>query len=89
MKTATLTLAQQIEEKGREEGREEGRQEGRQEGAREAARQSVLRALRIKHGQVPEDLRQALNRTDDLARLESLLDGAFLSASLQQFAKEL
>ena len=97
MKTATLTLAQQIEEKGREEGREEGRQEGlqegrqegRQEGAREAARQSVLRALRIKHGHVPEELRQALNRTNDLARLESLLDHAFLSDSLELFTEKL
>jgi flagellar biosynthesis/type III secretory pathway protein FliH len=71
---------------GRQEGRNEGRNEGRTEGARELARQAVLRALELKHQDVPQGLVEALDHIEDLTRLKALLDRAILSASVEEFA---
>jgi hypothetical protein len=86
MKTKTLILAGRITSEALKEGRREGRREGRAEGARDAAWQAVLRALRARHGTIPEGLVEAVEQVDYISHLEMLLERAVLTSSLEEFA---
>ena len=57
-----MTIAQQLEQKGRQEGRLEGRQEGREEGLREGVQEASLKIARnlLKNGM---DIQSVINVT--------------------------
>ncbi|NBV32383.1 MAG: Rpn family recombination-promoting nuclease/putative transposase [Proteobacteria bacterium] len=77
LQSKTMTLADRL------------REEGKLEGQMRAFRTSVLRALEIRHGSYPDGIREAVESTDDLQRLEALLDSAIRSDSLEAFSQEL
>jgi len=81
LRSKTMTLAYRL--------REEGKLEGEQRGQLQAFRTAVLRALEIRHGSYPEGIREAVESTDDLQRLEALFDSAIRSDSLEAFSQEL
>ena len=76
-RTAAMTLAQHL------------RQEGRQEGTLAASRQSVLEALDLRFGPIPDGLRDSLNAIADPEKLRALLRAAIISDSLESFAASL
>jgi predicted transposase YdaD len=76
-RTAAMTLAQHL------------RQEGRQEGTLAASRQSVLEALDLRFGPIPDGLRDSLNAIADPEKLRALLRAAIVSDSLEAFAASL
>jgi predicted transposase YdaD len=93
MKNKTRTLAEQLIEHGRKEGiqkgRIQGRIEGREEGRREFAVQSVLQALRIRHGQIPEGLAEAVGEIQNLQKLGLFHYQAIRSTTLEEFTQAL
>lgn len=89
LKTKAMTLADQLREEGKLEGKLEGKREGITEGQLSAFRTSVLRALEIRHGRVPEGIREEIERMNDPSFLEQLLESAFLSHSLEEFTQKL
>jgi predicted transposase YdaD len=72
-----MTLAQQLRQEGREDGRIEER------------RQSVLEALDLRFGPIPDGLRDSLNAIADPEKLRTLLRAAIVSDSLDSFAASL
>ncbi|RFC51273.1 MAG: hypothetical protein DVB22_001610, partial [Verrucomicrobia bacterium] len=76
-RTSAMTLAQHL------------RQEGRQEGTLAASRQSVLEALDLRFGPIPDGLRDSLNAIADPEKLRALLRAAIVSDSLEAFAASL
>jgi len=89
LQTKTMTLADQLIQKGRQEGEQTGRQTGLSEGELRAFRTAVLRALEIRHGSYPEGIREALEAIQDPKQLELLLETAIRSTSLEAFAEKL
>jgi len=93
LQTKTMTLADQLIQKGMQKGIQQGRQEGEQTGLSEgelrAFRTAVLRALEIRHGGYPEGIREAVEAIQDPKQLESLHESAFRSHSLEAFAEKL
>ena len=101
LQTKTMTLAEQLIQKGLEKGLEKGIQQGRQEGEEtgrqtglsegelRAFRTAVLRALEIRHGGYPEGIREALEAIQDPKQLELLHETAIRSTSLEAFAEKL
>ena len=81
LQTKTMTLADQL--------RQEGKLEGKLEGQLRAFRTAVLRALEIRHGAYPEGVREAIEAINDAQRLETLLDSAIRSDSIEGFAQKL
>lgn len=77
----TMTIAEQL--------KQQGRQEGRQEGQLNAFRKAVLRALEIRHGIQHPKVGEALDLIEDPERLESLLEDALRSASVEDFLQHL
>ena len=75
--------------KGLREGRQEGRQEGRKEGRLAAARESVLEALAVRFGVVPDVVAEAVGKIDDPSALKRLLQAAIRAESLEAFGGEL
>ena len=67
----------------------EGKQEGLSEGQLRAFRTAVLRAVEIRQGSCPEGIREAVEAVNDPARLETLLESAIRSESLEAFAQNL
>jgi predicted transposase YdaD len=88
-----MTLAQQLRQEGRHEGIQEGfntgKQEGRHEGTLAASRQSVLEALDLRFGPIPDGLRDSLTAIADPEKLRALLRAAIVSDSLESFAASL
>ena len=84
-RTSAMTLAQHL----RQEGRIEGRIEGREDGRMEERRQSVLEALDLRFGPIPDGLRDSLNAISDPEKLRALLRAAIVSDSLESFAASL
>jgi hypothetical protein len=72
-------------QQGIEEGRQEGLQQGLQQGLIAAAREGVLATLEIRFGHAPAAAQEAVNRTEDPARLRALHRRAILAASLAEF----
>ncbi len=89
LKAKAMTLADRLREEGKIEGKQEGKLEGKREGKLEGKRESVLRALEIRHGGYPEGVREELEGVSDPAALDRLLEGAFRSDSLEEFARNL
>ena len=77
LRTSAMTLAQQL------------RQEGRQEGTLAASRQSVLEALDLRFGPIPDGLRDSIEAIADPEKLRGLLRAAIVSDSLESFAASL
>jgi predicted transposase YdaD len=84
-RTAAMTLAQKL----RQDGRIEGRIEGREDGRMEERRQSVLEALDLRFGSVPDGLRDTLYAIADPEKLRALLRAAIVSDSLESFVENL
>jgi hypothetical protein len=89
LRTSAMTLAQQLRQEGRIEGREEGELKGRADGRIEERRQSVLEALDLRFGPIPDGLRDSLNAIADPEKLRALLRAAIVSDSLESFAASL
>ena len=85
LQTKTMTLADQLIQKGMQEGE----QKGLSKGELRAFRTAVLRALEIRHGGYPEGIREAVEAIQDPAQLESLHEMAIRSDSLDAFAEKL
>jgi hypothetical protein len=62
------------------------RLQGEARGKIETGRALVLRALRTKFKTVPEDIERAINQKNDPIVLESLLEQAVGSSTLEDFA---
>jgi hypothetical protein len=100
-RTAAMTLAQKLRQdgiqegiktgelKGRHAGRQEGRQQGLHEGTLAASRQSVLEALDLRFGPIPDGLRDSLNAIADPEKLRTLLRAAIVADSLEAFVASL
>ncbi len=96
-RTAAMTLAQKLRQEGRMEGRQDGIQEGlktgelkgRQEGSLAASRQSVLDALDLRFGRIPDGLRDSIEAVADSEKLRVLLRAAIVSDSIESFAGSL
>ena len=96
-RTAAMTLAQKLRQEGRMEGRMDGIQEGlktgelkgRQEGSLAASRQSVLDALDLRFGRIPDGLRDSIEAVADSEKLRVLLRAAIVSDSIESFAGSL
>jgi len=84
-RTSAMTLAQHL----RQEGFATGELKGRQEGRTEERRQSILEALDLRFGPIPDGLRESLNAIADPDKLRALLRAAIVSDSLESFAASL
>jgi hypothetical protein len=85
LRTSAMTLAQQL----RQEGFATGKQEGRLEERTHSRRQSVLEALDLRFGPIPDGLRDSLNAIADPEKLRALHRAAIVSDSLESFASSL
>jgi hypothetical protein len=65
------------------------RQEGRHEGTLVASRQSVLEALDLRFGPIPDGLRDSIEAIADPGKLRALLRAAIVADSLDSFAASL
>lgn len=72
-----------------ERGKVLGEARGRVLGGAEATRRSVLRVLRTRFGEVPEQVEAALERIEDESRLEALVEAAAGAVDLEAFRREL
>ena len=84
-----MTLAQHLRQEGFTTGKQEGRQEGRLEERTHSSRQSILEALDLRFGPIPDGLRDSLNAIADPDKLRALLRAAIVSDSLESFAASL
>jgi flagellar biosynthesis/type III secretory pathway protein FliH len=92
-----MTLAQKLRQEGHQDGFQEGiktgelkgREDGRQEERTDSRRQSVLEALDLRFGPIPDGLRDSLNAIADPEKLRALLRAAIVSDSLDSFAASL
>jgi hypothetical protein len=85
LRTSAMTLAQQL----RQEGFATGKQEGRLEERTHSRRQSVLEALDLRFGPVPDGLRDSIEAIADPEKLRALHRAAIVSDSLESFAASL
>jgi hypothetical protein len=88
-RTSAMTLAQHLRQEGFATGKQEGRQEGELKGTLAASRQSVLEALDLRFGPIPDGLRDSLNAVADPEKLRALLRAAIVSDSLEAFTASL
>jgi hypothetical protein len=89
LRTSAMTLAQQLRQEGIQEGFAIGKQEGRLEERTHSRRQSVLEALDLRFGPIPDGLRDSLNAIADPEKLRALHRAAIVSDSLEAFAASL
>ncbi|MDW8270102.1 MAG: hypothetical protein RMN24_13150 [Anaerolineae bacterium] len=88
MEWTTAWKQQGIEEgleKGRRQGLEEGLQQGLRLGLLQKAREDVLFIARQRFGVLPAAVREAVEREEDLMRLNELLGQAALAPDLESF----
>jgi predicted transposase YdaD len=76
-----MTLAQQLRQEGFATGELKGRTEER--------RQSILEALDLRFGPVPDGLRDSIEAIADPEKLRALLRAAIVADSLESFAASL
>jgi predicted transposase YdaD len=96
-RTSAMTLAQHLRQEGRQEGIQEGIQQGfktgelkgRQDGTLAASRQSVIEALDLRFGPIPDGLRDSIEAIADPEKLRALLRAAIVSDSLESFTASL
>jgi predicted transposase YdaD len=88
-----MTLAQKLRQDGIQEGIKTGKQEGELKGRMEerthSRRQSVLEALDLRFGPIPDGLLDSLNAIADPEKLRALHRAAIVSDSLESFASSL
>ena len=72
-----------------DEYREEGIQEGIQQGTVATAREYVLEVVAARFGEVPDSLRESVQRIDDPGLLRTLLRTAAAAESLEAFDSRL
>jgi hypothetical protein len=84
-----MTLAQHLRQEGIQEGFKTGELKGRMEERTHSRRQSVLEALDLRFGPIPDGLRDSLNAIADPERLRALHRAAIISDSLESFAASL
>ncbi|MFN5962679.1 MAG: hypothetical protein ACK5CW_14440 [Verrucomicrobiota bacterium] len=65
------------------------RQEGRQVGTLVTSRQSVLEALELRFGSIPDGLRNSIEAIADPEKLRALHRAAIVSESLESFTASL
>jgi hypothetical protein len=59
---------------------------GRQQGIMQAGRKNILTLVRLRlHDPVPEEVRLAVERTNDLATLDRWFDAALIATTLDEF----
>jgi hypothetical protein len=80
-RTSAMTLAQHL--------RQEGIQEGRMEERTHSRRQSVLEALDLRFGPIPDGLRDSIEAIADPEKLRALHRAAIVSDSLESFTASL
>jgi hypothetical protein len=92
-RNSAMTLAQKLHLDGRMEGRRDGIEEGfangELKGTLAASRQSVLEALDLRFGPIPDGLRDSLIAIADPEKLRALHRVAIVSDSLESFAASL
>ncbi|HFD31642.1 MAG TPA: hypothetical protein ENJ28_02850 [Gammaproteobacteria bacterium] len=71
-------------QEGRKEGQEEGREKGLEEGKRETARSTLIHLLSRKFTDVPEDIINCIEKTEDLAQLEDWFDQAIMAVRIEE-----
>ncbi len=76
-------------ERGARRGLRKGLRKGLQQGLQQGAINTILTVLRARFGEVPERIRQALERVDSLERLEALGAVAATVESLEAFEQAL
>jgi hypothetical protein len=81
LRTSAMTLAQQLRQEGFATGELKGRTEER--------RQSILEALDLRFGPVPDGLRDSIEAIADPEKLRALLRAAIVADSLESFAASL
>ncbi len=74
-----------IEQIGIEKGIQKGIQQGIQKGILQTARKSVIQALEIRFGEIPQPLAAAIDKIDDPSRLEMLHKKAITIKSIEKF----
>lgn len=84
LRSTTMTLAEQILQKGRQEGRQEGLQE-----ILINLREWVLEVLLLRLGEVPAEIKVAIDTMEDEAHLKALHRAAIQAASMDEFARSL
>ncbi|RME80631.1 MAG: hypothetical protein D6785_10085 [Planctomycetota bacterium] len=72
-------------EEGMQKGMQQGMQEGRQEGLIQSKQEDILRVLEKRFGSVSDTINQKVGSTQDLSRLEELLDLSVTCQSLEEF----
>jgi predicted transposase YdaD len=85
----SLTFLEKLEKRGRVKGRVEGRAKGRIEGRAEGEQNAVLVVLRAKFRKVPRHIETAIRWMSDPIALESLINEAIVSQTLDEFAEAL
>jgi hypothetical protein len=93
----SLTFLEKLEKRGRVKGRVEGRAKGRiegrvkgrTEGRAEGGQNEVLDDLRAKFIKIPRQIETAIRRMSDPIALESLINEAIVSQTLDEFAEAL
>ena len=71
----------------KEEGRKEGREEGRKEGLLEAKRQDIYEILEERFGEVPEDIKEAVEKVTDVKVLSFLHRKSISVKDFDEFRK--
>lgn len=99
----TVSIAEDLERRGYQRGMQQGLQQGMQQGmqqglqqgmqqgleaARQTARSAVMRVLRRRFTDVPDDVKSRLETESDLDRLEVLIDRALTIAEVTQLFAE-
>jgi hypothetical protein len=84
-----MTLAQKLRQDGIQEGITTGELTGRMEERTHSRRQSVLEALDLRFGPIPDGLRDSLNAIADPEKLRVLHRAAIVADSLESFAASL
>jgi len=77
-------MGKTIAESLRDEGRAEGREEGREEGRVESARSTLVRLLRMRFGEIPQNIALCIDDTSDLVQLNAWLDRIVTAGTLEE-----
>ena len=76
------TMADVLQEKGRKEGLQKGREEGMRAEKLQSRKETLVRQLRLRFGRVPRAVKQVIQATDEVARLDAWLDNFVTAQTL-------
>jgi len=74
-----------VERRGIEKGLQQGRQEGRVEGKQESKQEDIVQLLEIRFEDVAQELKQIIEKLDDIELLGKLFAQAATTKSLDEF----